>query len=109
MVNYSAAKLKLAYAIQRKIESLQGKLEKHTNKLATVLGGETPSPFKRGKISAAGRARIAAAQKARWAKVKGKVAKPAGKRTMSAAAKKKIAAAARKRWAEAKKAGKNRL
>ena len=32
----------------------------------------TPKPLKRRKMSAEGRARIAAAQKARWAKAKGK-------------------------------------
>jgi|ERR1700722_1705785 Skp family chaperone for outer membrane proteins len=45
-------------------------------------------------ISAAGKARIAAAQKARWAKVKGTQAKslaaPTKRRTMSAASRKKI-------------------
>jgi hypothetical protein len=62
---------------------------------------------KRGKISAGGRARIAAAQRARWAKVKtntGKsnlVAMPK-KRTMSAAGRKRIAAAQRARWAKLK-------
>ena len=57
------------------------------------------------KISAAGRARIAAAQKARWARARN--GRPAGKpvtvpkkRTMSAAARKKIAAAQRARWAK---------
>ena len=61
----------------------------------------------RGGMSAAGRARIAAAQRARWAKIKGKgdktniVAMPK-KRTMSAAARKKIAAAQRARWAKVK-------
>ena len=53
-------------------------------------------------MSAAGRARIAAAQRARWAKVKGKsghAAKPKT-RTLSAAARKKIAAAQRARWAK---------
>jgi hypothetical protein len=59
------------------------------------------------KISAAGKARIADAQRARWAKLKAKggksiiVAAPK-KRTMSAAARKKIAAAQRARWAKAK-------
>ena len=56
-------------------------------------------------ISAAGRARIAAAQKARWANVKGRkvvpIAKP--KRTMSAAARRRIAAAQRARWAKVKR------
>lgn len=64
-------------------------------------------------MSAAGRARIIAAQKARWAKYKtaGKSAKPARKtrRKMNAAARARIAAAARARWAKAKAAGKNSL
>jgi hypothetical protein len=60
-----------------------------------------------GKISAAGRARIAAAQRARWAKLKGKAPRPASatmpkKRTMSVAARKRIAAAQRARWARVK-------
>ena len=60
----------------------------------------------RGKISAQGRARIAAAQRARWAKVHGEkvvsITKP-GKRTMSAASRRKIAAAQRARWARIKR------
>jgi hypothetical protein len=61
------------------------------------------------KISAAGRARIAAAQKARWAKARSNgsktnvVAMPK-KRSMSVPARKKIAAAQRARWAKAKAA-----
>jgi hypothetical protein len=54
-------------------------------------------------ISAAGRKRIAAAQKARWAKIKGKAAP---KRTMSASSRRKIAAAQRRRWARVKAATK---
>jgi hypothetical protein len=60
------------------------------------------------RISAAGRARIAAAARARWAKVKGessgatKSPTSRGKRTMSASARRKIAAAQRKRWAKVK-------
>ena len=55
------------------------------------------------RISAAGRAKIAAAQRARWARVRngGPPAAPK-KRTMSAAARKKIAAAQRARWAKLK-------
>ena len=65
------------------------------------------------KISAAGRARIAEAQRQRWAKAKGsgqaKSATPTNptsqkKRTMSAAARKRIAAAQRARWAKVKAA-----
>ena len=44
---------------------------------------------------------IAAAQKARWAKVEG-IAEVPEKRTMSAAARRKIAAAQRARWAKVK-------
>jgi hypothetical protein len=61
---------------------------------------------RRGKISAAGRARIAAAQRKRWASVKGEtgrtgsVAVAPKRRTMSASARKKIAAAQRLRWAK---------
>jgi hypothetical protein len=59
----------------------------------------------RSKISVAGRARIAEAQRQRWAKVKGKSAAAAPKkRMMSAAARKRIAAAQRARWAKFKAA-----
>jgi hypothetical protein len=56
----------------------------------------------RRKISAKGRARIAAAQRARWAKVKG-IAEVPKKRTMSASARRKIAAAQRVRWAKVRR------
>jgi hypothetical protein len=59
----------------------------------------------RRKLSAAGRRSIAAAQRARWAKIRGEkqniVAMPK-RRTMSAASRKKIAAAQRARWAKVK-------
>jgi hypothetical protein len=56
------------------------------------------------KLSASARARIAAAQRARWAKVreKAKVVPIRRKRTLSPAARKKIAAAQRARWAKVK-------
>jgi hypothetical protein len=67
---------------------------------------------RRGTMSAAGRARIAAAQRARWAKVKArveneKVVTMRKKRTMSASARKRIAAAQRARWAKVKAAKKS--
>ena len=60
------------------------------------------------KLSASGRARIAAAQRARWAKIRetAKVVAIHGKRTLSAAARRKIAAAQRARWAKARVAKK---
>jgi hypothetical protein len=66
----------------------------------------------RGRLSAAARARIGAAQRARWAKVRAgsgqtqKVVTIPKRRTMSAAARKKIAAAQRARWAKVKAAKK---
>lgn len=59
-------------------------------------------------LSASARARIAAAQRARWAKVRGgaatesKVVPIRRKRTLSPAARRKIAAAQRARWARVK-------
>jgi hypothetical protein len=66
----------------------------------------------RRNISAAGRARIAAAQRARWAKARGNnghkrnVVSVPKKKTMSAAARRRIAAAQRARWAKVKAAQK---
>lgn len=72
---------------------------------------------KKGKMSAEGRARIVAAQKARWAKIKAAKTAPAAskapakakaaapvkkKRTMSPETKAKMAAAMKARWAAAK-------
>ena len=64
------------------------------------------------KLSASARARIAAAQRARWAKARknagsrAKVVPIKSKRKLSAAARKKIAAAQRARWAKVKAAKK---
>src|SRR6185369_17480271 len=84
-----------------------GQFDKAIAAIQGVVGGQFSSPGQ-GKrtMSAAGRRRIAAAQRARWAKVKG--LKPTlvktstststpRKRTMSASARRKIAAAQRAR------------
>jgi ribosomal protein L15 len=66
----SASQLRRAADIQDKIESLQielGKLLGDGSAGATV---STASKRKRRKMSAAARAKIAAAQRARWAKVR---------------------------------------
>jgi 16S rRNA G1207 methylase RsmC len=72
----------------------------------TAFGNVYLHGSKKRTISSAGRERIAAAQRARWAKKKAapqvELAKP--KRTMSAAARKRIGAAQRARWAKVKKA-----
>jgi hypothetical protein len=75
--------------------------------LGKLNGGRTEVKATR-TISASGRKRIAAAQRARWAKLKAKnglsIATKPGKRTMSASARRKIAAAQRARWAKVKRA-----
>ena len=75
--------------------------------LGKLNGGKTEVKPTR-TISASGRKRIAAAQRARWAKVKSQnvvsIAKKPAKRTMSASARRKIAAAQRARWAKVKRA-----
>jgi len=79
---------------------LASQLESLNNALS-ALSGVSNSGTRRG-ISAAGRARIAAAQRARWAKVKGRKVVPVAKgtgRTLSAAARRKIVAAQKARWA----------
>jgi hypothetical protein len=86
---------------------LVSQLERLNNAL-TALNGTDKKQTGR-TISAAGRARIAAAQRARWAKAKAQkvVAITARKtRTMSLSARRRIAAAQRARWAKWKKAQK---
>ena len=111
IANLSIQQLRKAATLKEKIQSLE-------KELGRILGSPTKpvahvAPKKRRKMSAAGRAKIAAAQRARWAKVNGKKlsVKPGkkAKRKMSAAARAKISAAAKKRWAKAKAAGKNTL
>ena len=109
ITSLTAQQLRKAADLIEKIGSLEAQL-------ASYIGGSSSAPAaaprKRSKMSAAGRARIIAAQKARWAKVKAKSGvKPAKakKRSMSAAAKAKIAAIARARWAKVKAAGKKAL
>jgi len=66
-----------------------------------VYGG-TGSPRRR-RLSVRARAKIAAAQRARWAKFRSqKVVPITRKRTMSASVRRKIAAAQRARWAKLK-------
>jgi hypothetical protein len=74
--------------------------------------GVKASGRKRRTMSASARAKIAAAQRARWAKQKGKSAprkakaapkKHAGRKPMSAAMRKKLSAMMKARWAEKRK------
>ena len=122
----SAAQLRRAAEVQSQIETLQAELAK-------VLGGAASSstvrvaavaPVKaagtKRKLSAAGRARIIAASKAYWARVRAG-AKPGAakavadkasakkKPVISAAGRAKLAAIAKARWAKVRAAGKSRL
>ena len=99
----SAEQLRRAAAIKDRIDGLESELGK-------ILGGAAAAGAGTGKrvMSASARARIAAAQKARWAKVRGN-AGGGSRRRMSPAARAKIAAAAKARWAKAKAAGRKSL
>jgi hypothetical protein len=105
--------LKSILAIMEVIEKLQ-------NQVDTIMTGGNGGPTalavelpKKRRMSAAGRARIAAGAGARWAKTKGATAKlkPARRRDRrsSPAVRAKLAAAARARWAKVKAAGKKTL
>ncbi len=114
LLSLTSSQLNQAAKLKDQITALE-------SKLSSILGGAATAtvkpklgrpPGKSKAMSAAGRAKIAAAQKARWAKINsGKPSKPVGKkkRTMSAAGRAAIAAAAKARWAKAKAAGKNTL
>src|ERR1039458_1206107 len=95
--------------LQKERTRLEDELHRITTVLAAfgnvfyMLGAATR---KKRTISAAGRKRIAAAQRARWAKIKGQkvVSISARKgRTMSPAARKRIVAAQKARWAKWRK------
>jgi hypothetical protein len=102
----SVAQLREAVAIKEQIEQLE-------TQLASIFG-ETTMPEvagkKRRRMSAAGKANMAAAARARWAKIKGTQATPTKKRRkMSAEGRARISAAAKARWKKAKAAGKTTL
>jgi hypothetical protein len=99
----SVRELKKAVSLRERIEALE-------RQLAGILGDATPAAAggRRGrrKMSAAARAKIAAAQRKRWAKHRKGVKGPKkGRRKMSAAARARIAASARARWAKVKARG----
>ena len=108
-------------ALQTALRNERAKLEARLNAINMVLGGDVvvdvaPVATRGGRrtFSAATKAKMAAAQKARWAKKKGGVESavapaPKKKRKMSAAGRAAIVAAAKARWAKVKAAGKKTL
>jgi hypothetical protein len=106
MINFtdlSTTQLRNIIAIKEQIEELQSRLD------SIVSGNGYPSSTIAGKrrrrMSAAGRARIVAAVKARWARYNRKSGSKAGKkgsRRLSAAGRAAIIAGVKARWARAK-------
>jgi hypothetical protein len=103
----------------RKVVAIKERMERLEAKLASISGGNSADAApvvrrrRRRKMSPAARARIAAAQRARWAKVKGRATTPKKavkkKRKVSAATKARLAAIAKARWAKVKASGKSAL
>jgi len=105
----TVAQLKRAIELREQIENLQ-------MELSSIGNGRVGRPPGKGKrrMSAAGRAAIATAVKARWAKyrngsAKAKPVKITRKKRFSAAARARLSAAVKARWAKAKAAGKSAL
>jgi hypothetical protein len=106
MINATPTQLRKAADIQERIQSLQ-------EELGQLLGGSGPAetatieaPRKR-KFSAAARAKMRAAQKARWARIKGTApliepAQKPKKKQLSEAKLKALAKAREARWAKIK-------
>jgi hypothetical protein len=105
----SASQLRQAASIKEQLENLH-------KRLAGIVGAPAASPApaaaprKKGTITAAGIARIKAAQKARWAKIKAaknaKVVAAPKKWKISAAGMARIRAASKAYWAKKKAAQK---
>jgi hypothetical protein len=112
IANLTTSQLTQIIAIKEQIEELQSQIE-------SIAGGDGPIASalkapKKHRRSAATRARMAAAQRARWAKINGTEAtdsKPPkkGKRRMSKAGRAAISAAAKARWAKARAEGRKTL
>jgi hypothetical protein len=118
--NLTVAELREVVALKEKIEALQSEMDS----IAGAAGASAPSgkPAGRGRpgkrhMSASARARIGAAQKARWAKIRksGKASASAAapvekkKRRVSRAARARLSAIAKARWARVKAAGESTL
>jgi hypothetical protein len=111
----SVKQLRQAADLKEEITVLERELSQLIG--TTTQTATLKAPKKKFTMSAAAKAKISAAAKLRWTKVK--EAKPAAKPKtspvpkkkggMSAAARAKISAAAKARWAKAKAAGKKSL
>jgi hypothetical protein len=109
--NLTPKQLRRAADVKERIDALQEELSQLLGAPAPAEAEAAPAKPRRKKISAAGIARIRAAQRARWAAIKKAKApaKPAKKRKVTAAGRARLAALARARWAKVKAAGRTSL
>jgi hypothetical protein len=93
---------------KRRIDSQIDELRQLLKGDRTEVAADSQPPARNRKVTAAARRRMAEAQKARWAKVRGEVSPPSQvappeapkrKRRLSAAGRKAISEAAKQRWA----------
>ena len=118
----------ISKAVLLRAAEIKGKIEDLESQLSSILSGSEitlsasikPRRAKKRTMSPAARAKIAAAAKARWAKIKatkseepqknpGAEKSNSKRKTVSAETKAKLRAAAKERWAKAKAAGKTGL
>jgi hypothetical protein len=109
LVNLKAELSRLNQAIAA-LESLDGTATAMP-RATTPPAKAAPTQAKKGGLTPAGRRRLSAMMKARWAARRKAAARPAAKktsvrRTMSPAARKRISAMMKKRWAARRKAAK---
>ena len=105
IINLSANQLRRAAELKQQIEGLENELNQLLGAPVRSSGNGTP---KKRHLSAAAIARIRAAQKARWAKVRRN--SPGKKsRRMTASGRARLAEIARARWKAAKAQGKSAL
>jgi hypothetical protein len=113
ITSLTARQLRRAADIKERIEALEKELSQLLGGLASApaqapAAAAAPARRKLSKISAAGIARIRAAQRLRWAAVRKAIAagKPGPKRRkLSAAGRARLVALARARWAKVKASG----
>jgi len=106
IINLSAYQLRRAAELKEQIESLQSELNQLLGSSTRVVGN---GKAKKRHLSAAAIARIRAAQKARWARVRRLPASRRPVRRVSAAGRARLAELARARWKRAKAQGKSTL
>ncbi len=108
LANLSAQQLRRAAELKDRIEALQAELNRLVGAPAGVAAASNGA---RRKLSAAAIARIRAAQRARWARIRGKGGSAARKpkRRVSAAGRARLSALAKARWAKVKAQGRSKL